>query len=225
MFADGAESTGIKKKKHRRTTSETLAIELALNMSDFQTQEPNEITIPEHAVVTQNPSKFVSPFEASPQSPRSSFKNNNTRGTERPRLQWGATNTLTSIAALLEGEANGTSKAVKNGDSHKLNRSIPQSASTITSPDFGIQQGSKRSSEEATTDDTDRRLSRRGKYVCGKCGQPKEGHICKVKVARSVEVQVDLAITGTPRINAKGRRSKGSFTAALSELPDGETYL
>lgn len=35
----------------------------------------------------------------------------------------------------------------------------------------------------------------RGKYTCGRCGAKKEGHVCNVKVARSVESQVDLAIT------------------------------
>lgn len=35
----------------------------------------------------------------------------------------------------------------------------------------------------------------RGKYTCGRCGARKEGHVCDVRVARSVESQVDLAIT------------------------------
>lgn len=35
----------------------------------------------------------------------------------------------------------------------------------------------------------------RGKYTCGRCGARKEGHVCDIRVARSVESQVDLAIT------------------------------
>jgi hypothetical protein len=35
----------------------------------------------------------------------------------------------------------------------------------------------------------------RGKYTCGRCGLPKEGHICTVPLARSVASQVDLNIT------------------------------
>jgi len=35
----------------------------------------------------------------------------------------------------------------------------------------------------------------RGKYTCGRCGQPKEGHVCPVPDARSIATQVDLSMT------------------------------
>lgn len=55
-------------------------------------------------------------------------------------------------------------------------------------------QPAKVSAKKASVGDK-KQGSQRGKYTCGRCGQPKEGHVCPVAVARSVHVQVDLAIT------------------------------
>jgi len=47
-------------------------------------------------------------------------------------------------------------------------------------------------------DDDGRAIIRRGprgKYTCGRCGARKEGHVCEVKVARSIDTQVDLEYT------------------------------
>lgn len=188
-------------KKHRRTTSETLAIELALNVTAFQGSD-DVLLAPAAEVSKGSPAKVARSLQ---QSPRSSFKNNHPRGAgRRPRLKWGSTNSLTSAAAMLEDTSDSSSRNEEANKSHTDSETGTKSVSDNQNTQ-GIEtksqsqnlQGSKRASPSASEDeDTGKRLGRRGKYICGKCGQPKEGHICKVKVARSVEIQVDLAITG-----------------------------
>lgn len=43
----------------------------------------------------------------------------------------------------------------------------------------------------------------RGKYKCSRCGQPKEGHVCPVVEARSIDTQCDLSVTGCPEFFAR----------------------
>lgn len=54
----------------------------------------------------------------------------------------------------------------------------------------------------------------RGKYTCGRCGAARAGHTCHVKMARSVECQVDLAITASnvPLVRISTLSSARNFT-------------
>ena len=64
----------------------------------------------------------------------------------------------------------------------------------------GLAEAAKLAFSSSPDDDsscTDEGISR-GKYKCSRCGKPKEGHICPVVEARSIDTQCDLSVTGCP---------------------------